>query len=82
MIIYVIIIIILFRYIFEKIIIIAKENVNDLNIFRIILIMKIEVAFIIISKLFKFDVVDLRITIDEIYKVAFIKSDFSKKMIT
>ena len=47
--------------------------------FCIILIIKIKVAFIITSKLFKFDVVDLKITINEIYEIIFIKDDFSKK---
>ena len=80
-IIYIIIIIISFRYIFEKLIIIIKNDVNDLNLnkFRETFIIKIKVAFIIISDFIKFDVVDSKITIGELYNVIFIKNEFSKK---
>ena len=60
-------------------IIITKKNVNDLNIFYIILIVKIKIAFIIISKLFKLNIVDLKIIINKIYEIIFIKNDFSEK---
>ena len=73
------IIIILFRYIFKKLIIIIKRNVNDLSMFRITLIVKIKVVLIMISKLFKFDVVDLKVAINEICDIIFIKNDSSKR---
>ena len=47
--------------------------------FRITSIMKIKVVFIIISKSFIFDVVDLKITINEMCEITFIKDDFSKR---
>ena len=62
------IIIISFRYIFEKLIIIKKKSVNDLNIFYITFIVKIKVVFVIISR--------SKITINEICDVIFVKNDF------
>ena len=76
---YTIIIIISFRYVFEKLIIITREDVSDLNMFRITSIIKIEIAFVMISKSFKFDIVDLGETIDEICEITFMKNDFSKR---
>ena len=73
------IIIILFYYVFKKMIIIAKRDINDLNIFYIISVMKIKIAFIMILKLFEFDVVDLKIIIDEMCGVVFMKGGFLKK---
>lgn len=65
---YIIIIIISFYYISEKLIIIIKNGVNDLNLnkFRKFLIIKIEVAFIIKPKFIKFDVVNSEVTTNEI----------------
>ena len=47
--------------------------------FYIILIVKINVARVMILKLFKFDIIDLRVIVNEIYKIIFIKDDFSKR---
>ena len=64
-IIYVMITIISFRYVFEILIIITRGDVNDLNMFRIISIVKINVTLIMTSELFKFNVVNSEITIGE-----------------
>ena len=52
--------IISFRCVFEKLIIIMKKNVNDLN-----KVTKAKVILMMISKLFKYNVVGLKIIIDE-----------------
>ena len=56
-----------------------KKDVNDLNMFRIISIMKIKVVFVMTSKSFEFDVVDSKIIINEICEITFIKGGFLKR---
>ena len=74
-IIYVIIIIISFCYIFEKLIIIIRENVNNLNT-----IMKIRVILIIISKLFKIEFENFKkVLVDKKGNVIFINEIFLKR---
>ena len=70
-----------FHYTSEKLIIIARGGVGDLNLnkFRETFVIKIKVAFIMILNFIEFDVVGSEITIDELCDVIFMKNESLKK---
>ena len=76
------IIIISFRYISKKLMIIIKSDVDNLNLnkFYKTFVITIKVIFIIISKLFKFEFENLKkVLVDEKENITFINKKSLKK---